>query len=360
MDLTSQQQTFGSVRWREETYNIHDTRVRPRNKGDKADNDTADIQGTESQIFRRRPRPLTDEHEPHDGREVEGKARDEERRGDGEEIGEERDDFCNDERDDGDHCDDGQPSDPTHGRVNEADLRVLPDPAVDETAQYDGVDGTADEDHGEGDPEGDTAHKVSGGKKRGTLHILADEAVDERAGERIDGNFCHAEGPDRLGEVRGSVHLVHEGELAHGETVREDDVGDGDEAVGESDALLWPGGPVHGAQSTGLLRVLNAGGDDGDADGCDDGGEVDEAEGGHLGETRGDGEEEEDDGRDDGEDDGADATFCDGLPCDRTRQGVRADEEKELQEEHDVDQLIPKTSHHQRPGVCVVLNLRES
>ena len=225
---------------------------------------------------------------------------------------------------------------------------------MEQAAEDDGVDGAGDEDDGQSNPEGDAAHEVAGGEQGGALDVDADEAVDDGASDGVDEDLGQAQGPDGLDVVARGVHLVHEGELTHGEAVGEDDVGDGDEGLVEGDVGLGPGGPLDGGQAAGAVGGLDAGGDDGDADGEDDGDEVDVAQDGDLGEAGGHGEEQQDDGGDDGEDDGADVALGDVDEGDGAGQGVGAREEEQLQDEHDGDELIAEAAHHEAAGVGVV------
>jgi len=119
---------------------------------------------------------------------------------------------------------------------------------------------------------------------------LANKGEDQGTSESIDDHFNKTECPNRLDVILWGVHFIHEGELADGEGVGEDDVGDGDEAVRESDVLFGPCGPVYGFETAGRTTVYYGGGDDGDADGEHDGYEVDVAEDGHFGERGGKGE----------------------------------------------------------------------
>lgn len=345
---------------RENTYDIINTGVCASAKRDHANGEDTDIDDAQGDVLGRSPRTLAKQHEPHESGEVEGEAGDEERRGDGEEIGEEGDDFGNDPGDPGDDGDEDQPGDPAHLRVDEADRRVLVDTAVQQTGQDGGVDGTADEDDGQGYPESDSAQHVAGREQGRALHVLADECVDNGAGDSIDDDLDDTQGPDGLDEVLGSMHFIHEGELAHGEAVGEDNVGDGDEGVGEGDVLLGPCGPIDGGTPTRRIGGLDTGTDDGDTDGSDDGDEIDVAENGDLSKARGNGEKQENDSGDDGEDDGADAALGDGGPGNGTGQSVRTDEQDELQDQHDIDEFVSEATPHERASICVTGDMGES
>lgn len=155
------------------------------------------------------------------------------------------------------------------------------------------------------------------------------------------------------------MHFVHEGELAHGKAVGKADVGDCDEALCEGEALLWPCRPVDSGQPAWCLGALDTSGNDGDTDGEDDGGEVNVAEDGNLGETRWDGNDHKNDGGDNGEDDGADAAAGDVLEGNGTREAVRANQEEELQDEHGVDDLVAPAATHQSSGIRVIGDLRK-
>lgn len=89
--------------------------------------------------------------------------------------------------------------------------------AVDVARDDGGVDGAGDEDDGEGGAEGEFGDEGAGGEEGGGGDGAADEDVGEYAGERVDEDFEEAERPDRFDVVVGSVHFVHEGELADGE-----------------------------------------------------------------------------------------------------------------------------------------------
>lgn len=155
---------------------------------------------------------------------------------------------------------------------------------MDVAADDSSVDGTGDVDDGEGDTKGHLGHEGAGGEEGGGFDVLADEGVDDGTGEGVDDDLDNTQSPDGLDVVLGGVHLVHEGELANGETVGEDDVGDGDHGVGKGDVLLGPGGPVDSGHSAGLVTSPDAGGDHGHTDSQDDGDEVDVSENGDLGE----------------------------------------------------------------------------
>ncbi len=151
-----------------------------------------------------------------------------------------------------------------------------------------GVDRTRDEDDGQGNAKGNLGHEGPGRQQRGRPDALADEGVDQGTGQRVDDDLDDAEHPDRLDEVLGRVHLVHERELADGEAVREDDVRDSDERVDEAGVLGGPRRPIcsHAGVGSPYPRC-----DDRDPDREDDGREVYITQNGHFGERRGQGQQ---------------------------------------------------------------------
>lgn len=143
---------------------------------------------------------------------------------------------------------------------------------MDISADDGAVDRTRDEDNGQSNTEGDLGHEGASREQGGRLYALADEVVDQRARQGVDDDLDGSEHPDGLGEVLGRVHLVHEGELADGEAVGEDDVRDGDEGLDEARVRGGPGRPVRRHAGMGPLDARR---NDGDADRDDDGREVD-------------------------------------------------------------------------------------
>lgn len=238
-------------------------------------------------------------------------------------------------------------------------MGVPEDASVDQTAADDGVDGAADEDDRQGDTESHPAESVPGRQQRRALHVHANKSIDQRTSERVDEDFHQTQRPDRLDKVLGGVHLVHERELAHGETVGEDDVGDGDESIGEGDAFLGPGGPLHSGQTPRCIAARDASANDGDADGGNNRREVDVAQNRHFGETRRDGDQQQDDGRHNAKHDGADGTLGDVGERNRAGQTVRAGQEGELEDEHDIDQFIAEAAEHEPSCIGIVGDLRE-
>ncbi len=155
------------------------------------------------------------------------------------------------------------------------------------------------------------------------------------------------------------MHFVHERELADGEGVGEDDVGESDPGIGKSGALLGPGRPLCGHERLGFLVGPDSRANDGHADGNDDGGEVDVTEHRNLGERRWHSDDEENDGRDDTKDERADGVAAEVEEGDGSGETVRSDEESELEGKHGTDELVAKATHHELTGVGVVRNLRE-
>ena len=233
-----------------------------------------------------------------------------------------------------------------------------------QTAQDDGVDGTTDEDDGKGDSKSDSAHQMAGGLQGGTPDILADEGIDQSTSQGVNENLNYTQGPDRFDVVLGGVHLIHEGKLTHGETVGEDDVGNGNEGIGESGTLLGPSRPIDGSKTTRRTTSFNPRSDDGDTDGAEDGSKVDITQDGNLRKTRGDREQNQDDHGDDTKDHGADTALGNVLEGNGPGQTVRAREKGQLEDEHDIDEFVakathPKTTHHQSPSVGIVMDIGE-
>lgn len=303
------------------------------------------------------PVTLLEQLEPKGGREVKGEARDEEAGRDGEQVREEGDGLGNDPGDQRDNSNKGQPGDPAHLGVDVLDDRVLKDAAVDVAGHDGGVDGARDEDNGQRNAKGDLGDGASRGQERRRLHVLADEHVDEGARHGVNDNLDGAEGHDGLGKVFRGMHLVHEGELAQGETVGENDVAEGHKGLGELETLLGPQLPRGARSRNGGRRgvgVLNAGGDDGDSDGNDNRGEIHVTQNSHLGKGRRDGQEHEDDGRDEAENDGAGAVVGNVVEGNSAGQAVGTDGEDELERKHGADELVAKLAHEQPPGVGIV------
>lgn len=207
---------------------------------DDADDEDDAVDDALDKVLAFVPVALLDQLEPEGCGEVERETRDEQARRDGEQVREEGNGLGNDPGDQGDDRDERQPGDPAHLGVDVADNGVLEDAAVD-VARHDGrVDGARDEDDGQRDAKGDLGDGAAGREQRRGLHVLADEDVDERARDGVDEDLNGSEGDDRLGEVLRGVHLVHEGELAQGETVRKDDVSQGHKGLGQTKSLLGP------------------------------------------------------------------------------------------------------------------------
>ena len=223
------------------------------------------------------------------------------------------------------------------------------------------VDGAGDEDDGESNAKGNLGDEVAGGEKRRRLDFGTDKGVDEGAGEGVDKNLNQTKGPDGLDVVTGRVHLVHEGKLAHGEAVGKNNVGNGDKGVGKAEVLLGPGGPGNRRHAANFLRGLDAGSNDGDANGEDNGGKVDVAQDGNLGKRRRDGEEQQDDGGDDTKDEGADAAVADDAEKGNgSGQAVRADEEDELEHKHGANDFVACAAGNETTGITIVSNIGES
>lgn len=326
------------------TYNINNTGVQTAAERHETDNESQQVQGRGGPVVASIPGTFLDENPPHDGREVEGEAGNEQSRRDTQQVGEERNRLGNDESNDGDGSDESQPRSPTGEGVDVLDDGVFEDAAVDEASDDDGVDGTGDEDDGKTDTESNLGDSVTSGQEGRRLDIRTDKGVHDASGEGVDKDLNQTQRPDGLLVVGGGVHLVHEGELADGETVGEDDVGDGEERFIELDVLLGPSRPLHRIEATLLLAGLNTSGNDGDTDGQNDGNEIDVTENGDFGERRRNGKEKQDNGRNDTEDDGAGGVLGDVVPGNGTGKTVRADKQDQLKCKHATDEFVTKAS----------------
>lgn len=220
-----------------------------------------------------------------------------------------------------------------------------------------GVDGAGDEDNRQRDSESDLGDQRASGQQRRRLDVFADEGVAQRTGERVDADLDSARGPDRLHVLLGSVHFVHERELANGEAEREDDVGHGNESLREAEVLLGPGRPVDGRHSARLVTGLDTCGNDGDADGDQDGGKVNVTQDRDFREGGRDGEDQENDGRNGGEGNGADVAAVDVDERDTSRQGVRTDDHDKLENKGGTEEFVAETAEEETTGICVGRNL---
>lgn len=153
------------------------------------------------------------------------------------------------------------------------------------------------------------------------------------------------------------MHFVHEGELTHSKAVGKTYIRDGDKRFSKCQAFLRPCRPVDSGQPTRGIGALDTGGNDSDTDGEDNGGEVNIAKDRNLRKTRWNRKKYEEDGGNNGEDDGADAAPGDMLEGDGACETMRAHEKEQLEDEHDVDQLIAKTAHYQPSGIRIIGDL---
>lgn len=304
------------------------------------------------------PLALLDEEEPEQRGKVVREAGDEQAGDETEQGAEEGDGLGDDPADDSDGGDDDEPDGPSLDALDVAELLVVLERAVEDVAAHDGaVDGTGDEDDWQGNTECNTGDDAAGGEQSRRSDVFADEGVDDGAGEGVDEDFDQAKGPDGLDIVLLGVHLVHEGELADGERVREDDIGGGQERIGECDALRRPHGPVHVGEAD-ALRGFDSGCDHGDSNGEDDGDEVDIAEPCEFVKCRRQSQGEQDDCRDHGKDQSADTGRIDnGHPRNGTRQCMRTHQKSQEQHEHDRRQLIAKLAPDQLHGIRVVVHM---
>lgn len=334
------------------TYNICDTGIGTATKDDDTNHENESVDCNQWEVLLLVPLALLEELEPHPCREVEGETGDEQAGADGEQVREEGNGLRNDPGENGDDSNEREPSDPTHFGVDEADDTVLVVAAVDVARQNGRIDGARNKNDGQGQTEGDLAEQGTGGQKCGRLDGAADKHVDQSAGDGVDEDFNDAEGPNRPDKVLGSVHFVHEGELADGEGVGENDVAESNKSLHECQTLLGPGRPV-GLGNRAVVR-LNASSDNGDQNGDDNGREIDVAQNGDLGKGRGDGQQHEDDSRGDSKDDRAGSVIRNVSKGDGTGQSVGSDQKEQLETEHDTDEFIAEFAHEKLTGIRVV------
>lgn len=192
------------------------------------------------------------------------------------------------------------------------------------------------------------------------LDLGANESINDATGDRVDDDFDQAESDDGLLIVRRGVHLVHEAELAHGKAVGKNNVADSNEALGKAEVLLGPARPGNRSEATVLVARTNASSNHGDENGGADGDEIDVAKNSHLGETGRNGEEEKNDGGDNTEDEraGTVAVFRNGAPHDGASEDVGADDEDQLENEHEADDFVAPSSKHDTTNVGIVGNFR--
>lgn len=332
---------------------VLDSRVGAEPENDHAHNERHHVERTQHDVPWR-PLALLDEHEPHDGREVECEARQEDGSADGQQGREEGNGLGNDKGDDCDGGIDTNPGDPAHGGVDVADNRVLEPLAMDVTGADNRVDAARDVDDGQGDTKGNLGHGGASREESRGLDIVTNKGEHEGAGDGVEEDLEDAEREDGAGIVGWSVHLVHEAELAKRVAVCEHNVGDRNEALVQRQALLGVGRPADSSQTAVSVGRLDAGRDDSDTDGTNDGDEIDVSENGHFGEGGRDGQEEQENARDDGKDDSAGAIVGQVPKHDSSRQNVGGGGEGELQDEHERHDNVPPLAKHHSAGVGVV------
>lgn len=221
------------------------------------------------------------------------------------------------------------------------------------------VDRSRDEDDRQRQTESNLGHEAASRQQSWRVDVGTNKGVDQGSSQGVNEDLDQTQGPDGLDVVLGRVHLVHEGELADGETVSEDDVGNSDKRFVECEALLWPCRPVDSRKTAGAVGALHTGCNHCDQNCYNDGYKVDVAQDGDFGERRGDSQKKQDNGRHDTENNRACSVVSDVLESDRAGQGVRADKEDELQTEHGTDQFVSEAAGHESSGICVVLDLGE-
>nr|POE90599.1 hypothetical protein CFP56_60212 [Quercus suber] len=137
------------------------------------------------------------------------------------------------------------------------------------------------------------------------------------------------------------------------------DVGGGEKGFGQRRAGCRPQAPIYGRQTAWSLTGVDTGRDDGDDDGGHDGDEVDVPEEGELGKARWQSEDEEQDGGDDAPDEGADLGVAHDVdPSDGPGQGVRSDEQDQVQDEHDAGQDVAELAPDQADTLGVIIDVR--
>lgn len=227
------------------------------------------------------------------------------------------------------------------------------------TAKDSRVDGSRDEDDRQSDSKCDARNGVAGGQQGRSLNISSNESEDQSTGDGVDEDLDEAQEIDTLGEVLWSVHLIHESELAHGERISEENIGDAVESLRELEIILWPSAPVNCVETSGSLVRSDASGDDGDADSSENGGEINISKNGDLGERGRNGENEKNDSRHDVPHDSAEARFCDGRESDGTGQAVRTKKECQLKTQHDIHEIESELPPHLPTSIGISCDMRE-
>lgn len=339
--------------------NVFDRRVCSGAQDNHADDEDKQVQGAESNVLGRRvPAALLDELEPEEGRPVEGEARDEERRDETKQGVEEGDGLSNDPSKDGAGRDEADPDGPAACILDETDGRVG-EHTVHDVATDDGaVDGTRDEDDWKSNTKGNARDGVASRKQGRRLDALANKGVDESTRDGVDEDFNQTKGPDGLDVVLGGVHLRHEGELAHGKRVGKDDVGGSKEGLVEGGSGLGPGGPVDGAEATGLVVRLDASRNNGDHDGGNDADKVDVSQKGKVVERGGQRKDQEDDEGNDAPDKRARLEIArDVDKGNGSREGVGSNEQNQEEGKHDTSQFASKGAPDEGHGIRVVVDV---
>jgi len=127
-------------------------------------------------------------------------------------IGEERNDFGDDECEDPEDGEDGCPCGPTnHGVVTHVAC-VVEEAEEDEACRYRGVENTKEDDGRNHEGKGNLlVHFVLDGTERWRRHVLSTGVgVDNTADAAEDDNLSNGDCPEGLGEVLGVLHLGNE------------------------------------------------------------------------------------------------------------------------------------------------------
>lgn len=134
------------------TNDIRNRSVRTRTQRDDTNNERQQAPRAQPEVLLLKGAASSEEAEPHDGGNPEAEAGHEQRRGEGQQVGEDGDGFGDDPRDDGEDDDEDDPGRPAGDRVDVAQDAVLEHAAVDVAQGDGGVDAAGDEDDGSAMP----------------------------------------------------------------------------------------------------------------------------------------------------------------------------------------------------------------
>lgn len=183
------------------------------------------------------------------------------------------------------------------------------------------IDNARNDDRRGSDAVGDLLQQRRGAADSGGSDGGAGVAVGEARNKEIHGGVDALQEKEGFGVVFRLLELGDEAEEGDVAGVGENDVGDGEEALGER----WLGGEGDLAGAS----VLDANADHGDGDGAEDGDEGHDRHVGDGAELAGEGEQEADEGADDPVDDGAGRVGGEGVHHDGEGEDVGAHNEDE-------------------------------